>query len=78
MRCRDVRRLLVTEGAAVYGLPVFGMIDRHLSDCESCRREADRLESEASLYRRVLFDLPIQDDFGERVWYRIRSRSRSR
>jgi hypothetical protein len=35
MRCRDVRRLLVTEGGIGYGLPVLGAALRDSEFCDS-------------------------------------------
>ncbi|MEN8151875.1 MAG: hypothetical protein ABFS86_18820 [Planctomycetota bacterium] len=71
MRCRDARRLLVTEEIPGYGLPPRGTLRRHLDRCEVCREEARRLRSEAALIRIAFHDLPVRDGFTEDVLARL-------
>ena len=71
MRCRDARRLLVTEEVPGYGLPPRGTLRRHLDRCGVCREEAKRLVDEAALIRRAFEDLPVSAHFTERVLARL-------
>ena len=68
----------MTEGSVGYGplvlggLPVLGILERHLDRCARCRGEAERLDSEAELIRRAVADLELPDDFTDGVWVRVR------
>ena len=71
MRCRDVRRLLVTEEIPGYGLPPRGTLRRHLTRCGVCREEAKRLRSESTLIRVAFHDLAVRDGFTDEVLARL-------
>jgi hypothetical protein len=67
MRCREARRLLITEEVPGYGAPPRGSLRRHLSRCGLCREEAERLLRESELIRRAFYALPLRSDFTDEV-----------
>jgi anti-sigma factor RsiW len=71
MRCREVRRLLITEEIVGYGPPPRGSLRRHLDRCEMCREEAVRLDREAELIRRAFATLAVRADFTDEVLRRL-------
>ena len=72
MRCRDARRLLVTEEVPGYGRPTGGPLLRHLTRCPRCREEGARLGDEETLLRLAFGALPVSAGFTRGVLARIR------
>jgi len=71
MRCRDARRLLITEEIVGYGPPPRGSLRRHLDRCCVCREEAIRLGREADLISRAFATLGVRPDFTDEVMRRL-------
>lgn len=65
MKCREARRLLVTEEAVAYRA---GRLARHLDRCGVCREEAARVVTETKLIRLAFANLRIREDFADEVF----------
>jgi len=77
MKCEDVRKLLVGYADRALAETEAGQVREHLTSCESCRRELESLQDDATLLRgEARPDVPAY--MATRVMARIRERSGAR